>query len=243
MCIVVIKPMGSKFPEPDIIKNCADNNSHGFSMAWNITTKKGEKKLMNFQSINEEEFLKAYDNISQNLDPKTTGMILHCRIKTTGSVSKQNCHCWKNEEYAFAHNGILHITSRDDMTDSETFFRDLFTPAYKYGGWVAAERVIKAVIESSKFAFIDKEGDTSHHYGDFSSYKDCLFSNESYKTTYKKYGNYGNKSVVPSWKDYDEDYPNYTSSVWKNHTTEEWLKIFKKDAVVVSAGIDCSDCD
>ena len=36
---------------------------------------------------------------------------------------------------AFAHNGILSIKNRGDMTDSETFFRDIFSPVFEIGGW------------------------------------------------------------------------------------------------------------
>jgi hypothetical protein len=83
---------------------------------------------------------------------------------------------------AFAHNGILQIQARADLTDSETFFRDIFTPAYKSGGWNAAERAISAIIGSSKFAFLEP-GAQVRHFGAFitDSADGNLYSNTSYR--------------------------------------------------------------
>jgi hypothetical protein len=84
------------------------------------------------------------------------------------------------------------------MTDSETFFRDIFTPIFKIGGWVAGELAIKAVIGTSKFCFMDMHGNLIH-YGKYITGDDgILYSNDSYEERtwkqfyYQDYG-YGGK--------------------------------------------------
>ena len=200
MCIVVVKPMGVSFPKRNWIENCVKNNPSGFSMAWNVKNKKGTMGLLNYQTLDKDEFLKFFDNLTTYLDPKTTAMIFHCRIKTEGSVCIKNCHCWKSEDFAFAHNGSLGIKVHDDMTDSECFFRDIFTPIYKYGGWDAATKVINELIDKSKFAFLDKEG-VVKTFGDFSTEEGCMFSNKSYQDTYTKV-TYTKYSSYDDYEDY-----------------------------------------
>lgn len=177
MCIVIAKPLGQKWPKREYIKESANNNPDGFAMSWAY---KG--KLCRYTTMKKDEFLRMYESLSSRLDENKTAMLIHARIKTHGSVSQKNCHCWVEGNISFAHNGILSIKNRDDMTDSETFFRDIFLPVYKGGGWTAAERAINAVIGSSKFAFLDNKGNI-RWYGHSEKVDGCLYSNTSYKKT------------------------------------------------------------
>lgn len=147
MCIICAKT-GNKNPEFEKIKEAARSNPDGFSMIH-----RAGKTSKVFKTLSRSEILEYY---KENCD--SPDWILHFRIKTHGPISLENCHGWKAGGLVFAHNGILPIAARASLTDSETFFRDLFLPAYKAGGWKAGEKAISAVIGSSKFAFMEKSG-------------------------------------------------------------------------------------
>lgn len=186
MCILIIKQRGAQFPPVEYIKNSIANNPDGFSMAWNEA---GELKT--YKTMSTRAFLHAYRDIAASLDSSDTGMIIHARIMTHGAKGIKNCHCWKSfvgtdDEMAFAHNGILSVVPYGGMTDSETFLRDYFEPAYIGGGWLRATAIISRKIGSSKFAFIDREGNI-RRFGQFISEGGCYYSNTSYLTGRARY--------------------------------------------------------
>lgn len=198
MCIVIAKKIGVKFPPIENIENACDNNPDGFAIAW---AKDGV--LRNYRTMAKKDFIKECKKVFKN-DYKTTACIIHARIATHGSVGIKNTHCWidKPTAMAFAHNGILSVKNRGDMTDSETFYRDIFLPIYSTHGWDAAELAINACIGSSKFTFLRANGDL-RLFGNFNELKGVHYSNTSYlaRTTY-----YGNLGTSNSFK--------YTESFW-----------------------------
>jgi predicted glutamine amidotransferase len=191
MCILIIKQPGKAFPTVGNIARACTNNPDGFSMAWStaadLTGTPGE--ISTFRTMDRARFIEKYAELVTTLPP-STAMIIHARIATHGSVKLRNCHCFTMRttpgagapDMAFAHNGILQLQARADLTDSETFFRDIFTPAYKSGGWNAAERAISAIIGSSKFAFLEP-GAQVRHFGAFitDSADGNFYSNSSYR--------------------------------------------------------------
>lgn len=177
MCIISIKKRGIQFPTIQQVRTMCNNNSHGFAMVVHDGTK-GKKPLI-YRTLDKDKFLSAYRDVLGSYDYKTTTMYIHARIKTHGTMRIENCHGWKENGLVFAHNGILGIDNRDDLTDSETFFRDIFSPAYKIGGWKMAERTIDAIIGTSKFVFMDDNG-VIRHYGNYINDCGLLFSNSSY---------------------------------------------------------------
>lgn len=179
MCILITKQPGAMFPPVEYIRNSVANNPDGFSMAWN-----DGGKVKTYKTMSAIQAITAYRKITASLNPETTGLIVHARIKTHGAKGLKNCHCWVSfdgtpEEMAFAHNGILSVPARDGMTDSETFLRDWFEPAYIAGGWLRAAAIISRKIGSSKFAFIDGEGNI-RRFGHFIDEGGCHYSNMSY---------------------------------------------------------------
>lgn len=208
MCIVIIKEKGAKFPKMADIKESAINNPDGFAIAWN-----NKGKIMTKRTLDQKEFIKTYSLISK-LDPKETGVIIHARIKTHGSINLSNCHCWQDENFAFAHNGILSIHAVNDMTDSETFFRTIFSPLYIFGGWQYAIPAIQAIIGSSKFAFIDKDGNITK-FGDYIKNNGCLYSNNSYARRESFTPKYPMYNKYP-YNEYNRNYNNGVGSVGGN---------------------------
>ena len=171
--------MGAKFAPKSNVARAIETNPDGFGMAYYT---KGDECVSVFRTLNASLFKKRYAEVCKR-DPQNTAVLIHARIKTHGTVKLENVHCWSDEAtgLVFAHNGILSIHNREDMTDSETFFRDIFLPVLSYGGWEAAEKSISAVIGSSKFAFFDSRTGQIHVYGKFIEDKGVLYSNSSYK--------------------------------------------------------------
>jgi hypothetical protein len=94
------------------------------------------------------------------------------------------------------------------MTDSETYFRDIFIPAYRQGGWKMGEKTIDCVIGTSKFVFMDKDGEI-RHYGTYIEDDGVLYSNYTYTETRYVY--------QPKRREYNPTnayYPKTQSSVW-----------------------------
>lgn len=180
MCILIAKPRGAQFPAIEAIQNSVDNNPDGFSLAYNHNG-----KLEVYKTMSAARFMRKYRSLSAILDPETTGMIIHARIATHGALGLKNCHCWRSfegtpNELAFAHNGILSVPNRDGMTDSETFLRDWFEPAFIRSSWMGANEIIRRKIGSSKFAFVDTFGNI-RKFGNFINELDgCYYSNMSY---------------------------------------------------------------
>lgn len=172
-----------------------ENNPDGFAMVYNI---RGDKTRV-IRSLNSDDIFKAYKELIKH-SHKKVAFFMHARIKTHGTININNCHGWYSDECKmhFAHNGILKITNRGDMTDSETFLRDIFTPAFLYRGWEGAKLAIDACIGTSKFVFMENDG-TIHHYGPYKEDEGMLYSNDSYKEqswrkyysdSYNRYGGY-----------------------------------------------------
>ena len=165
MCVIVVKCKGSDFAPAEAIERCIQTNPHGFAIAWN---EGGHVKT--FKTMNPSEAMAKYMELTATLDPRETAMLFHARIATHGSHRVENCHCWVHHgphgDICFAHNGVLtNIPAMDDMTDSETFFRDYFVPALDNVDKDDPEmtfslRMSRAIIgdANSKFAFLDGNG-------------------------------------------------------------------------------------
>lgn len=182
MCILITKPRGVQFPPIEAIQNSIANNPDGFAVAYNHGG-----RIETYKTMSAARFIRAYKRLTSTLDTDDTAMIIHARIATHGAVGLPNCHCWLSfentpKELAFAHNGILSVPTRDGLTDSETFLRDYFEPAFVRGGWSTASEIIRRKIGGSKFAFIDRAGNI-RSYGQFIADGGCYYSNRSYEHT------------------------------------------------------------
>ena len=224
MCIIAIKPREVAYPSYKRVRTMCENNSDGFAIVWHV---KGEH-VRNYRTLNEKKFLKKYNEITSTYKAKDVSLFIHARIKTHGTQKLENCHGWIEDKIglAFAHNGILSIKNRDDMTDSETFFRDIFAPVFEIGGWDAGERAIKACIGTSKFCFMDMYGNLIH-YGNYIKGDDgILYSNDSYmERTWNRYGGYyGIGSCNYGLKQSDKYYADRTKEKEKSFISKSQSK-------------------
>ena len=166
-------------PPKAILNRCATLNPHGFGFAT-------KDKI--YKTLSCEEFFKAIKEI-----PRTETAILHFRFATHGSIKIENCHPFKDEKsgISFAHNGVLDIQTKDDMTDSETAFKRIFVPILRKHG-ISSPQLFCSIAEirgNSRFAFIDKNGDYQLS-GTFKQHKGCWYSNRNflpYSSSYSLY--------------------------------------------------------
>lgn len=162
-------------------QNCLTNNPDGFFLLGFKRGCKDDNPDFLIRTLLKKEVVATWEKI-----PNDYVVILHARIKTHGSISEKNIHGWNGSGWYFCHNGILSIKNKGDLTDSETFFRYLFLPAF--GETVIKETnegiddMVNTIIGQSKFVFW-KNGKMLF-YGNFErpdKNKFAYFSNSSYK--------------------------------------------------------------
>lgn len=168
------KRKGVPFPQMDKIERACAANPHGFSVAFK---RKTWAKAHVFKTMDKEEFLAFVRKMA--FQPSDT-VLIHARIATHGSRCVENCHGWRGKGLIFMHNGVLQLEARDGKTDSETFFRDMFCPAFAFARWRTAERVVNAIIGSSKFAFLHELSGKIRLFGKWKNDNGVLWSNDSY---------------------------------------------------------------
>jgi predicted glutamine amidotransferase len=165
MCLIIVKPAGVEMPEKNILQCAADLNPHGFGFC---TAKRRYRSLIRTSFLNEVSKVTTCE-----------AAIIHFRLATTGSIKRANCHPFRYKDVYFAHNGVLHVETQKDMTDSETFFRqNVMTVVNEYGyGSLGLNLYMKNVAyqENSRFAIMCKEDILM--YGSFENHKGCYYSN------------------------------------------------------------------
>jgi predicted glutamine amidotransferase len=163
MCVIIVKKQGVKLPASSILELAAIYNPHGFGFCT---------KDRLFKTLDFERFMKETKKVS-----KDENCIIHFRYATTGRVKAANCHPFVRGNVFFAHNGVLRIETRNDMTDSETFFEQRVYPAIcRYG--IDSKEVsglMQSVSLYSRFALI--QGKTLKTFGRFTKYEGCYYSN------------------------------------------------------------------
>jgi predicted glutamine amidotransferase len=163
MCVIIIKEKGTSLPARSILERAARYNPHGFGFC----TKDRLFKTLDFKRFMQE--LKAVDQ-SENC-------IIHFRFATTGSIKPANAHPFRRGNVFFAHNGVLRVETKNDMTDSETFFEQTIYPAIDRYGINSKEvaSIMQPVSLYSRFALI--QGKTLKTFGGFTHYEGCYYSN------------------------------------------------------------------
>lgn len=164
MCVIIAKPIGIDVPTDDVINACATANPHGFGIVTPTTFYKG---------LSLKQFKKHLRKVR-----KDEPCLMHFRYATHGSVCRANCHPFRRGDVWFMHNGILNITPKGDMTDSETAFQDVIYPEIEAFGYGSDEmyNAVESVRGGSRFAFLS--GDRILLNGDFVERQDgCFYSN------------------------------------------------------------------
>ena len=145
MCVILIKKRGVEMPSESELRRAYQCNPHGCGF---VSSNGFYWRGMDFdEMMSRLKFVGVDDEC-----------MIHFRYATHGSHKPSNCHPFKIGDLYFAHNGVLPIRTKHDMTDSETIFRDVLAPAAELFGFGSKEfnSVINNNIWSSKFAFMYK---------------------------------------------------------------------------------------
>lgn len=163
MCVLVFVPAGSKLPSREELVKMHRQNPDGMGFV---------SKSMHYKGMNFERFCNRLQFVPEDED-----IIIHFRLATHGSVCVQNCHPFHKGGVWFAHNGILDIEPKEDMTDSETAFKDIIYPAIKDYGIDSDEVawIIEDIIGYSKFAIMGTDGHV-RIFGHFEKYHGRYYS-------------------------------------------------------------------
>lgn len=171
MCVIIVKPAGVNLPSDEVINAAFRANPHGCGLVSPTQFYKGLSLV---------RFKQTLAKVS-----KEEPCIIHFRLATHGSISRKNCHPFRRGNVFFAHNGILDIATKNDMTDSETAFLNIIYPAIRKFGYDSAEmdKAVNSVIGCSKFAFL--YGDKLRLYGHFIKGEEGLyFSNLRFQSAW-----------------------------------------------------------
>lgn len=143
MCVIIYKPAGVKMPSREILFGCYTVNHDGMGFCT-------PKSI--YHTLSYQDFEKALRTVV-----KGEPCIIHFRWATHGSVSIENCHPFAKGNVKFAHNGVLPVIPKGDMTDSETAFDNIIYPAIMANGFRSeeADRIIKQTAGTSRFAIMD----------------------------------------------------------------------------------------
>lgn len=178
MCIIVVKRSGIRIGD-DILRECFASNPDGagFAVAKNgeLRIRKGYFKF--------DEFSRAFKRFCAKRD----SALLHFRIKTHGSVSKDNCHPYSvSDTVAMAHNGVLtdfRPDKDDDRSDTKVFVDAVIKklpPNWEKNEGINA--LIRSSIGYSKLAFINSTGEFRIYNEKSGIWEDDIwFSNTSFR--------------------------------------------------------------
>lgn len=192
MCIICIKAAGKDLPSKAIVENMWYSNPDGAGLMYvddnSVVIRKGYMALTDLE--------RALDSLRREIDVFNTPIVLHFRIGTHGKNTAENTHPFPISEnihalektrarvpVAVAHNGIIAITPRKNISDTMEYILTQMSPLYKlkkdFYLYEAGLTLVKNAIKS-KMAFLDGEG-RIETIGDFITAADGLvYSNSSY---------------------------------------------------------------
>lgn len=169
MCCILYIPAGVDTPTIATLESVYLFNRHGIGFA---DADGNSCKTLSFRRFTKEIQKRHRD----------AACIIHFRLATHGSISEKNCHPFYDEAHNvwFAHNGVLPIVSKNDMTDSEIFFREVFVPILNevYDGDIDAPGLWQFVDRrrgSSRFIFM--HGDDIRMLGQWYERQGVFYSN------------------------------------------------------------------
>lgn len=236
MCIIVVKDKDKQLPKLEYLENCFDSNPDGAGFMYT----KQNKVIIDKGYMTYKSFLKQYNKLCRKFNNfENKSLIMHFRIGTAGSNSKENTHPYPitdsisklhshyiKTDLGMVHNGIIHDynpTKKEkklDVNDTQNFIIKYLYPLYShYKDFYKNEYITSGLedITNSKLAFLDKN-DIITLVGDFEEDENGIkYSNNGYKENwYSKY--YYQQPQITIQKDYEDVYdlqlePNWYVSI------------------------------
>lgn len=204
MCIIAAKPAGVEMPSEATMFNMWSRNSDGAGFMYPAGGKvRIEKGFMTY-----EAFKSRLDEVGKIYDLTKTPLVMHFRITTHGGTKPENCHPFPITDsigmlkklrcetpIGIAHNGIINIMPRKDISDTMEYIASQLAPLYKavpkfYKNKHLMQMVSNAI--DSKMAFLLPNGKI-YVIGDFIESDGIMYSNRSFEktTSFRDYVYYG----------------------------------------------------
>ena len=244
MCIIIAKYKNNNtIPTKEQLKNCFEYNHDGAGFMYVYKN----KVIIDKGFMEYNDFIKHYETLCKKFNNfKNKSLVIHCRIGTSSSNSKENTHPYPITSnidelhntftccnLGLAHNGIIHEytpTDRNAKTnDTQEFVLKYIYNLYNnYSNFYKNKYILDGIqkITNSKFALLNNK-DELYLIGDFVKEKGLYFSNTTYKTytpttKYYDYSNYWDKYL-------DDDF--YYSSYYDKKQEEKQKEINFDDCI------------
>ena len=207
MCIIAVIPQGKQVSK-ETLKTCWENNVHGGGFCYtNGKSVETFKELASFKRFYNEFTKKRSEYVNSTF-------VVHFRISTHGKVNLDNCHPFSvNKQLAFAHNGIIHNSTRsENYSDTVMFNHEVLKKLPKNFVFdTTMHKLIQAYIgNGSKLAFLTHDNRyviINEEAGVWDN--GVWFSNRGYERS--KYLDYGGTTI--GWdKFYGNNYKGIASS-------------------------------
>lgn len=239
MCIAIIKPIGARLPSDDMLENCYWGNPDGCGFTYS----RNGKVHINKGFFEFEKFKIALKDQVKDGD----AALIHFRIATHGKVVPGLTHpfpvCEDFDEMrklesvcdiAMAHNGILHSTYADDVSDTMSFARLLSeTNVHNLATCDQQWRhVLEMMIRGSRVAILWSSGRVDRFGGGWILKDDVYFSNNSFERP--KFDRFS-----WAWDGWKDNYPKKALASPKDGgaSSETEEKYFKND--LTTEDVEC----
>ena len=192
MCVCVWKPYGVRVTK-DNMRKCFDNNPDGAGYMW---AENGEVVIRKGFFVF-KKFWAALCNDIGHINRQKSGIAIHFRISSSGTVDAQNCHPHPvNKQLAFIHNGILPLLVppaskvSDSVIFASTILQDMPSKWYlKHNLKLLVELAIGTY---NKIVFLDGEGKVTILHEDAGEWVEGVwYSNSHWKYSFRSTYNNG----------------------------------------------------
>lgn len=150
MCIIASIPKGVGVINESTLQNMTNNNSHGFGVSY---IKNDEIKI--YKTMDSKKFVSNVMEI-QSKYSKSSDILIHCRIATSGNTDIKNCHPFKvDNNTVFAHNGVLDCVEPTQSMSDTRMFNKVFLKNMQpnFLGSIKVREFIGEIINSDKMVF------------------------------------------------------------------------------------------
>ena len=194
MCIIAAKPAGVNMPDDRILENMWNRNDDGAGFMYAVNGKVYiEKGFMKYKDLKTR-----LDQLGRKYNLRKLPMVMHFRITTHGGTKPENCHPFPISDsvgmlkklklttnIGVAHNGIIPISPRKDISDTMEYIASHLAPLSKAVPMFYKDKNLMQMIANaidSKMAFLTGDGKI-YTIGDFIEDKGIKYSNRSFEKT------------------------------------------------------------
>ena len=170
MCIIAAKPAGVNMPEDKILENMWNRNDDGAGFMYAVNGKVYiEKGFMKYKDLKTR-----LDQLGRKYNLRKLPMVMHFRITTHGGTKPENCHPFPISDsvgmlkklklttsIGVAHNGIIPISPRKDISDTMEYIASQLAPLSKAVPMFYKDKNLMQMTANaidSKMAFLTGDG-------------------------------------------------------------------------------------